>query len=143
MNTPFLDVALAIAQICASYERIGKDLASRSVKNALRKDYRRKLREIWYPLLQALDDILGIRRTRRGGMDPCSVVYEAWKRVGIHGIGLDEIEERKEYEKRMSKLCSWRECRWFTEEPPEPPKICRGCGEAVSSSSCIRLACAH
>ncbi|KZV63245.1 hypothetical protein PENSPDRAFT_691830 [Peniophora sp. CONT] len=118
----------AILRLCEAYENVGKGLFARSAKNPLRKDYGRSLRREWYPLLKALDQNI-VQHDTGPGQQTLARIRRAWCRVGTVGIRLDEELERKEYEKRAAKLCSWKECQWHTVEPSEPPKACTGCGE--------------
>ncbi|KZV60315.1 hypothetical protein PENSPDRAFT_760082 [Peniophora sp. CONT] len=129
--------AQSVLDICKSYELVGKDLSARSNKNPLRKEYKRGLRREWYPLLQSLDQLIKQQRATAKSVVTRLQVRMAWCRVGTIGMGLDEDEERKDYEKRATKLCSWRECQWHIVEPPEPPRACTGCGETrYCSKSC-------
>ncbi|VDB89415.1 unnamed protein product, partial [Peniophora sp. CBMAI 1063] len=53
---------LASVEICGVYEDVGRTLAARSTKNSLRKDYKRRLRREWYPLLKSLDSVIAQQR---------------------------------------------------------------------------------
>lgn len=108
---------------------------TRSTKNPLRKEYKRNLRREWYPLLNSLDEIFRQKHASAGveTMTACAEIRRVWQQMGAVGMGLDEEKERKDYEIRAVKLCSWRECQWHTDEPSDALKTCTGCGEAVHS----------
>lgn len=97
----------------------------------LRKDYQRALRQEWAPLLIALDGLPISKHP--DGAQIMKIVRQGWWKLGNVGASLDEEKEKTDYAKRAEKMCSWRECCWYTLEPPIPTKLCRGCGEAVRS----------
>ena len=115
-------------RICSAYEKLGQRLAERAGKNQLRKDYRSALRQEWFALLLALDQILAAPLHHSNAMTIRSI-RKGWWNVGIVGADFDEAKERG---KHMERRCSWRECSWHTEEMPGPSKACKGCGETVS-----------
>ncbi|KZV75685.1 hypothetical protein PENSPDRAFT_748335 [Peniophora sp. CONT] len=118
----------SIVSICRSYERLGQGLALRSGKNMLRKDYQRALRQEWLPVLDAFDK-LAVPADPKAA-HAMKLVRQGWRNLGKIGAGLIEEKEREECAKRADKLCSWRECRWHTAQPPNPAKTCQGCGQA-------------
>ncbi|KZV75675.1 hypothetical protein PENSPDRAFT_646971 [Peniophora sp. CONT] len=126
-----------VLEFCRANEHLGQRLAARSGKNALRKDYQRALRQEWAPLLIAPDNLHTLNHP--DGVRIIKLVRQAWWRLGSVGAGFNEEKEKKEYEKRAEKMCSWRECCWHTIEPPSPTKLCQGCGEArYCGSPCQR-----
>ena len=122
---------MAMMDVCISLENAGKALSARSAKNPARKDYKRNLRREWYPLLHSIDQIIAQKRTAGADVGNPVQARRAWLRVGTIGMGLHEEEERKDYDRRALKFCSWRECQWHTVEAPGRLKLCAGCGETV------------
>ncbi|KZV63250.1 hypothetical protein PENSPDRAFT_657476 [Peniophora sp. CONT] len=120
---------LVVMQLCDSFTNVGKELRTRSAKNPLRKAYERSLRREWYPSLKALDDMSKLPHID-SKPEARSYARLGWHRLGTVGMGLNEDNERKLYKERASKLCSWRECKWYTMEPSEQLKECTGCREA-------------
>ena len=127
----FLHIVTPIINVCISFEKIGKTLSARSAKNPFRKEYKRNLRREWYPLLNSIDQIVAQKRIVGADVDAPLQVRRAWLGVGTIGMGLDEEQEREDYNRRAIRFCSWRECQWHTVEAPRQPKACTGCGETV------------
>ena len=105
------------AELAESPEMTGKN-------SALRQLFVEALRPEWYPVLKLL-------RKRTTTIVRELWIHRAWDNLG-KAMGLVEEVERKQFDKRASKLCSLVVCRYYTTLPPNVPKKCAGCSEVVS-----------
>ncbi|KZV66322.1 hypothetical protein PENSPDRAFT_96114 [Peniophora sp. CONT] len=111
--------------ICTHYEAFGVTFNLLAEKNVLGKAMKQALRRQWYPTLRA------IRPYSKQSAD-LKTLSKTWYSLGS-SLGLDEKEERVEYEretKRLGQLCAWKECQYHTVKPATPLSACKGCGEA-------------
>ncbi|KZV66298.1 hypothetical protein PENSPDRAFT_95170 [Peniophora sp. CONT] len=56
---------------------------------------------------------------------------ETWVNLGeIVGLDLErEYAEVKREGRRRETCCAWKDCQWHRVPPPNPPRVCKGCGE--------------
>lgn len=126
IQTIVTDVCIKIIE---SYTRIAAALGLRSGKNALRKAFRQAARRQWYRTLKTLRE-LPLRDTR--ATRKCAQLMPAWQGLG-EALNLDETSEKADYDhemKKVAQLCAWTECEYHEKKPPNPTRVCAGCGEA-------------
>ncbi|VDC02283.1 unnamed protein product [Peniophora sp. CBMAI 1063] len=108
-----------------------------SPKNTLRKSIRQGFREHWYPTL----DFLRQSRSASPSINEHDEITTAWQSLG-EAMGFAETTQKAEYEREVRKAlrrCTWKECRYHTEESPVSLRSCKGCAEAkYCSQSCQR-----
>lgn len=85
------------------------------------------LKLVWLPTHKDL--VTGLRETTESSLQ--TQLKEAWIRLG-EVVGLDLERERAEAKRdarRKETCCAWKDCRWHRVPPPNPPRVCKGCGE--------------
>lgn len=68
-----------------------------------------------------------------------SQLKKAWLHIGeVVGLDLErEYAEVKRDARRKETCCAWKDCQWHRTHPPNPPRVCKGCGEVrYCSKSC-------
>lgn len=92
------------------------------------------MRDEWYPTLAMLQsESSRPRRGKAASKEQLVLLTAGWKALG-EAIGLEEDQEKEDYERRLKKqpqICAWPQCKYHTEKSPVTLKACKGCDEVV------------
>ena len=98
--------------------------------NTLKKSLQRE----WYKTLKALREWQPPNTIE--GLGRKAQLETTWVDFGAV-VGLDEKQEKQDYEHRLKQTCAWRDCEYHDDKPPNGTRACAGCGEvAYCSRAC-------
>ncbi|KZV66291.1 hypothetical protein PENSPDRAFT_755782 [Peniophora sp. CONT] len=96
-------------------------------KSGLHITLRDALKAEWFPTYASL-----IKTIPEGEETPRQThLKHVWKRFGeVVGLDLErEYAEVKRDARRKETCCAWKNCQWHRLPPPNPPRVCKGCGD--------------
>ncbi|KZV66292.1 hypothetical protein PENSPDRAFT_95096 [Peniophora sp. CONT] len=121
-----LNMFITIAEVIVKQSTIEGGTSGR--KSGLHVALHDALKPVWLPTYTDFES--GIRQAGKESARQTEM-KEAWVRYGeIVGLNLErERAEVRRDARRRETCCAWKDCQWHRVPPPNPPRVCKGCGE--------------